>query len=158
MFVRWKRKQRKGQPTGERRFTGEWRDPDPWFLERYPDLDWKPYEVSYPIIREEWLRSAVLVESVRINGQPRQRTIRYLGSIRECHLDLEGQYSIFHRGYFWQSADTNLESLDLSDLERARIIAALEDVVPRPDPEESAQAHERARERIAVLTAGMGRT
>ncbi len=158
MFVRWKRQRRKDQFAGERRFTGEWRDPDPWMVERYPDIDWKPYEVSQQVTREEWLRSAVLVESVRINGQPRQRTVRYLGSIRECHLDLEGQYSIFHRGYFWRSVDANLETLDISDLERARIVATLEDVVPRPDPGESAQAHKRAEDRIAVLTAGMGRT
>jgi len=157
MFVRWKRKQRKDRFTGEYRFTGEHREMDPAIVKRFPEYQGKSFPVRERIIREEWLLTASLVESVRINGQPRQRTIRYLGSIRECHLDLEGQSSIFHRGYFWRSADTNLESLDLSVLEQARIVATLEDVVPRPDPEESAQAHERARERIAVLTAGMGR-
>jgi hypothetical protein len=158
MFVRWKRKRRKDQRTGEYRFTGEHREMDPAIVKRFPEYQGKSFSIRKPITREEWLLTASLVESVRINGQPRQRTIRYLGSIRECHLDLEGQSSIFHRGYFWRSVDTNLASLDLSDLERARIVAGLEDVVPRPDPEEIAQAHKRAEDRIAVLTAGMGRT
>ncbi len=138
MFVRWKRKRRKDTYHVE---------PDP------PGV-----KVAYrPRIADpQWLRSAVLVESVRVDGRPRQRTIKYLGSIRECHLDLEGQYSISHRGYFWRSADANLERLDLSDLERARIVAALGDVVPRPDPEESAQALERAEARLAMLTASLG--
>jgi len=156
MFVRWKRKQRKDRFTGEYRFTGEHREMDPAIVKRFPEYQGKSFPVRERIIREEWLLTASLVESVRINGQPRQRTIRYLGSIRECHLDLEGQYSIFHRGYFWRSADANLERLDLSDLERAIIVAALEDVVPRPDPEERAQALERAEERIAMLSASLG--
>jgi hypothetical protein len=137
MFVRWKRKRRKDTYHFE---------PDPPGVKVYS---------RRRIADPQWLRSAVLVESVRVDGRPRQRTIKYLGSIRECHLDLEGQYSIFHRGYFWRSADANLERLDLSDLERARIIAALEDVVPRPDPEERAQALKRAEERIAMLSASL---
>jgi len=158
MFVRWKRKQRKDRFTGEYRFTGEHREMDPAIVKRFPEYQGKSFPVREQIIREEWLLTASLVESVRINGQPRQRTIRYLGSIRECHLDLEGQSSIFHRGYFWRSADTNLESLDLSVLEQARIVATLEDVVPRPDPGEIVQAHKRAEERVAILMAGTGRT
>ncbi len=138
MFVRWKRKRRKDSYHFE---------PDP------PGV-----KVTYrPRIADpQWLRSAVLVESVRVDGRPRQRTIKYLGSIRECHLDLERQSSIFHHGYFWRSADANLETLDISDLERARIVATLEDVVPRPDPEARVKALAEAEAQIATLKAGLG--
>ena len=35
------------------------------------------------------LLSAVLVKSLRINGKPRQRVVKHLGSIRQCVVDLQ---------------------------------------------------------------------
>ncbi len=112
MFVRWKRKRRRDDTSG----FGNARTVTP-----------------------QWLRSAVIVESIRVDGRPKQRILKYLGSIRECYLDPDNHASIYHWGYFWRSVDANLEQLELSDVDRVRIVAVLEDVVPRPDMAEHAQ-------------------
>ncbi len=135
MFVRWKRKRRK----------------DTYHLEPFDPSNERSWRKRVP--DQQWLRSAVLVESVRVEGRPRQRTIRYLGSIRESYLDPENDASIFHWGDFWRTVDANLEDLNISDMDRARILAALEDVVPRPDPVAHANALEEAKARMAYLKA-----
>ncbi|MGI8405298.1 MAG: hypothetical protein ACR2OE_11150 [Thermomicrobiales bacterium] len=131
MFVRWKRTPRKDKHHWERPV---------------------PNEQMVRVIDPEWLRSAVLVECIRIDGKPRQRTVKYLGSIRERRLDLDDPYSISHRGYFWTSVDANLDSLGLVDSERARIVGAIEAVVPRPSTEAAPQAHHDLEERIARIS------
>ncbi len=131
MFVRWKRSPRKDKHHWELPVSGG------RFIK---------------IVDPEWLRSAVLVECIRIDGKPRQRTIKYLGSIRERRLDLDDPYSISHRGYFWTSADANLDSLSLADNERARIVEAIEAIVPRPSREATIKAQQDLEERIARIS------
>lgn len=135
MFVRWKRARRK----------------DSRHTEVVPGRSYNP-----PISKPEWLLSAVLVESVRIGGKPRQRIIAYLGSIRESRLDPACEYGIFHRGYFWRDATARLEALDIHESERARISAALAERVPPPDPEEHAQARADVEHREAQLRNRLG--
>ena len=83
---------------------------------------------------EEWGTASLvarLVESRRVNGKPRQRTVAYLGSIRDTHVEDAGC-----RGFFWCEADRRLSELGLSDDERGRIDARLSAVVPRPTLDE----------------------
>jgi hypothetical protein len=87
---------------------------------------------------DEWTRSAVLVESVRTAAGPRQKVLGYLGSIEEQYLGQVG-----HRVGFWASAEARLDELGPTAEERARIVAALEAVVPRPTDEERAAQEER---------------
>jgi hypothetical protein len=74
--------------------------------------------------------SAVLVEGRRGGGGPRQRVVRYLGSIRDA--DVEGERAAPARGRFWASADRHLEGLGLPADQRRAVEAALRAVVPRP--------------------------
>jgi hypothetical protein len=132
MFVRWKRKRRKDDRRG-------------WGKDQ--------------IVTPQWLLSAVLVESVRINGKPRQRTIRYLGSIREQYLDLSEGASTARRFHFWRGVEWSLDQLELSDLDRVRIIAAIEERVPQPTSEDIQRNNERRDElehRLKVLQARAG--
>jgi hypothetical protein len=78
-----------------------------------------------------WIKSAVLVESVRTDRGPRQRHVAYLGTIRE---GCEGMYR--NRVDFWRKVDYQLDQVGpviLPRAERARIVAVLAAVVPRPD-------------------------
>ncbi len=84
-----------------------------------------------------YLLSAALTESHRVNGKPRQRTIAYLGSIRNECIDLP---FCLPRRDFWQRVTTRLDALDLSASERATIEDVLGRVVPRPSEEEIAAA------------------
>ena len=78
--------------------------------------------------------SAVLVESIRVNGKPRQKIIKFLGSIGEDSLN-----RVFHRRDFWNTSEKNLSALDLSDETMDKIITRLKEVVPRPSEEEIEQ-------------------
>jgi hypothetical protein len=67
MFVRWKKRKS---------------------VDKHPGHQWrKAGELTY---------SAELVESMRINGKPRQRVIVFLGSIKQSELA-----SVTSRYYFW---------------------------------------------------------
>ena len=68
---------------------------------------------------------AVLVESVRIDGKPRQRHIAYLGSV---HHDPDVHY----RAWWWHHMTARLDALGnrLPPDERPKIEAALADKVP----------------------------
>ena len=83
--------------------------------------------------------SAVLVESVRINGRPKQRHVAFLAGIAEDRInDSMGQLR------FWETALSKLDSLSnrVSADDRARIESAIAERVPRP----SKQALERFRQ------------
>ena len=68
------------------------------------------------------LLSAVLVESHRVDGKPRQNVIAYLGGIREIRINVSEQY---HRE-FWLSVDDHLNALQLDPDIRAKIEASIE--------------------------------
>src|SRR5215212_3071477 len=54
---------------------------------------------------EEILR-AVVVESRRVGGKPRQRVVRYLGTIRESDISFPRPMSLDR---FWQQVDAGLD-------------------------------------------------
>ena len=97
-------------------------------------------------------RAAVLVECRRVGGQPRQRVVRYLGSIREERLG-----SVAARARFWQGVDEKLGAVPLTPSERTRAEAALAAVVPRPDPAEAAAEAAARAAKIGALTAELRR-
>jgi hypothetical protein len=75
--------------------------------------------------------SAVLVESRRIDGKPRQRVVRYLGSTWERQLG-----NPLERLGFWRGVDRHLAELALDDSTRERITDTLAMTVPPPSEEE----------------------
>lgn len=81
--------------------------------------------------------NAVLVESVRVNGKPRQRFICHIASIGEKRT---GAY--WHRFDFWARAGDVLDLLQLTDEARQTIEAQLTARVPYPTEEDRDRAHE----------------
>jgi hypothetical protein len=72
---------------------------------------------------------AVLLESRRVNGQPRQRLVAYVGSVTRADI-----HTLSGRTRFWAGADARLAGFTSED--RGRFVRALEDLVPRPTAEE----------------------
>jgi len=72
---------------------------------------------------------AVLVESHRIDGQPRQRLVRYLGTIRRDDV-----HRVDGRHEFWTRVDGRLAGF--APEYRERFVAAIEALVPRPTADE----------------------
>ena len=68
------------------------------------------------------LLTAVLVESRRVDGEPRQRVIAYLGGIREAYVDERERE---HRA-FWRGVDDRLDALGLDPVTRAMVEASVE--------------------------------
>ena len=89
---------------------------------------------------------AVLVESGRVNGKPRQKFVRRLASIQERYL-----MATAHREYFWERVDWRLKDLKLDADQRGRVIAALENKVARPSEAEVIQLR-REREAFSSRT------
>jgi hypothetical protein len=124
MFVRWKRRQR--TRTG-----------------------WVKRKGKYVKAREgtgEWVKSAVLVESVRTESGPRHKHVCYLGTIRERSADAYPA-----RVHFWKSADRNLDRAGLAGSERERIVLVLESVVPKPDEASREAWRARSEQRLAEI-------
>ncbi len=82
---------------------------------------------------------AVLVESHRIDGKPRQQTVAYLGSIREGLVNL-----VMRRGYFWRDVTQTLDGLGerVSRDDRAKIEARIAERVPALTAAERSEANE----------------
>ncbi len=83
------------------------------------------------------LLCAVLVESRRVDGEPRQRTVAYLGGIREgCIERFLGRHI-----QFWQDVTERLDALgdDLGPDEREKIEEALAKKVRRVTDAERAE-------------------
>jgi len=72
---------------------------------------------------------AQLVECRRVDGKPRQKVIKYLGSIHDYGRDTSG-----HQLGFWDTADRALGELTLDAAARREVEAALLAKVPRPTP------------------------
>jgi hypothetical protein len=112
---------------------------------------WKYGEVWYsPILSLHCRpRRAVLVRSVRTERGPRLQHVCYLGSFNEwfdakppdrpCPKKADGE--------FWATAERNLDKAGIAGAERQRIIASLEAVVPRTDPEPKLPPSDLAAER-----------
>ncbi len=100
------------------------------------------------------LLTAVLVESRRVNGSPRQRVVAYLGGIREAYVD---ERERAHRA-FWRGVDDRLDELELDPETRARVEASVESRVRRVTPENQAEfdaANVHLQGKIAVEIAGL---
>ena len=76
---------------------------------------------DYPLL------TAVLVESRRVDGKPRQNHVAYLASIRERSIGEPGRA---HDG-FWASVEANLDALELDNETRMKIEASIAERVPR---------------------------
>jgi hypothetical protein len=74
---------------------------------------------------------AVVAESRRIDGKPRQRLVKYLGAISRADV-----HRVDVRHKFWTRVDGRLAEFAPDD--RTRFEAALEALVPRPTAEELA--------------------
>src|SRR5271155_348891 len=74
--------------------------------------------------------SAILVESKRVDGKPRQRHVAYLGGIDSERIQ-KGYYS-----HFWDKVFDTLDRLQLSAAERERIESSVGNKVPRMSVEE----------------------
>jgi hypothetical protein len=96
--------------------------------------------------RRSWV--AVIVESRRVDGRPRQHLIRYVGSIDSSDVQL-----LSARRRFWDRADAVLAEFDQKQRERFEL--ALSAKVPRPTSEEevAAGAAFAARYRLPISTA-----
>ncbi len=93
--------------------------------------------------------SAVLVESRRVDGRPKQRYVKHLGVIPERHLESHGW-----RVGFWKTADAALASLGLPMAEREAVEAQLAARVPRPNADEAREARAELTELQATIARG----
>lgn len=88
---------------------------------------------------------AVLVENIRIDGKPRQKTIKYLSGIGENNP------SVYSRMMFWEKAEKNLASLNLAPDVQEKILASLRERVPKPSDEEFSAWREIRSQRLKEL-------
>ncbi len=89
--------------------------------------------------RDNWgpLLCAVLVESRRVDGEPRQRTVAYLGGIREGCIES----ALGHHVKFGRNVARRLDTLgdDLAPAERKKVEEALAKRVRRVTDAERAE-------------------
>jgi integrase/recombinase XerD len=74
---------------------------------------------------------AVLVRSIRVKGKPRQKIVRYLGSIRESKINKAG-----YRIAFWMKVERALKKQKVGDSIYQKILATLSKVVSLPTKDE----------------------
>lgn len=104
--------------------------------------------------RSSPLLTAVLVESRRVDGKPRQRVVAYLGGIREAYVD---KREWEHRT-FWRGVVDRLDALGLDLETRARTEASVESRVRRVTPDNQAvfdAAQVRLQRKVAVEIAAL---
>lgn len=82
--------------------------------------------------------TAEILESRRINGRPRQKSVLYLGGINRRRI---ASKDLSER--FWRRVDVKLAGLPLSPGERQKIEVAILRVVPRDKRERRKQAEAR---------------
>ena len=100
-----------------------------WNRRKRTKAGWRKKEGDY--------LSAVLVESCRIDGKPRQKSIKHLGSIGEERLN-----NVYDRRLFWEKAEKSMDSLPLSPDIKLKLTASLERVVSKPTEEDIIKDHE----------------
>jgi hypothetical protein len=108
--------------------------------------------------RKPWhspLLTATLVESRRVDGQPRQRVVAYLGAIREARARDPELPDLQFR--FWTQVSARLDRLAnrLSPEQRAAIEARLAERVSRPTAEEAAAAEAKITAEIEAWYKGL---
>jgi hypothetical protein len=90
---------------------------------------------------QDVLLSASLVESVRIDGLPRQKTILHLGSILQSKARSSGSEDYITRDvkaqiHFWAKVFSRLKKINLSEAEKHRLRSKIEEMVRLPEPSE----------------------
>src|SRR5687768_11322284 len=102
MFVKWKRR-----PVGANRSYGG-----------------SPYNEQHLI--------AVLVRSERVDGKPRQKLVKYLGTIRDSYIEpgsITNEYvrarAINAKEWFWRRVSSVLAETEMTPSERERAEAAV---------------------------------
>ena len=125
MFIRWQKRTRKSPAFGMhygRRGGISFREVEGRL--QIPDVHWR----------------AILVESCRVDGKPRQRHIAYLGGITESAIELHVPNQ---RGFFWNEVMDRLDKLDnhIDKDERTKIEATIAKRVPRLSEKEKKQAN-----------------
>ena len=104
-------------------------------------------------VPDERIRYAVLVESRRVEGKPRQRVIRHLAAIRDG--DLRHPMTVDR---FWTQVDGHLGELGIHGAARLAMEATIAERVSRPDPEALAE-HRRSFEawKAGIVALAQGR-
>jgi len=97
---------------------------------------------------------AVLVESVRVDGRPRQRFVAHIAGYNEGDSRRAREMQAV---YFWRQAEGRLNTLNLATDLRARVEAKLAERMPRPSPEFLAELKRRAAEFNAKIFGGADR-
>lgn len=87
-----------------------------------------PDSVLMQPAREDYALDAVLVESRRVDGQPRQRHVGHLASIREHELIAGWPYALDR---FWAAVERRLIALAVPEGDRDRVRDTLAKRVPR---------------------------
>ena len=91
---------------------------------------------------------AVLVESVRVNGKPRQNFVCHLAKVREA--ELTERYLPF---YFWKKVTEKLNSMSLDESERVKIEQQLAVKIRRPSDAETVEYWQEYEKCFAELAA-----
>jgi hypothetical protein len=109
MYIRWQYRWRAGRPQ----FDPYWQDD------------------GTPVQDVHW--SAIIVESTRVNGKPKQRHVAYLAGFTESAIKIDAQ-----RCFIWDSITDRLDRLGnrITPADRQKIEAAVAEKVPRPTPVE----------------------
>jgi hypothetical protein len=79
---------------------------------------------------DEQVWCAVLVESRRVDGKPRQRVVRHLATIREGDFTMPMTVD-----RFWKQVDAALAAVGISGAVLEAAEGKIAAVVPHPDPE-----------------------
>lgn len=87
------------------------------------EIKWRSSEPRYGLY-------AVLLESERVDGKPVQRFVKYLASIEEGDVNRP-----LVQAQFWRKVRAGLDEIGVSQQERAKIEAKLQETVPFPSVE-----------------------
>jgi hypothetical protein len=123
MFVRWMRRRRYKRVRRTEQVSC---DPCDW----YPNG--RRLEVTSEFETIGWTRYASLVESVRTQAGPRHKFITHLASIPEGRERDEDPDDGPRRRFWWRAA-RRLRDARIGRADLAKVVAALEAVVPLPD-------------------------
>jgi hypothetical protein len=74
-----------------------------------------------------------LVESVRVDGKPRQRFVAHL-----AHIDTPLMSEALHQGLFWRDVEKRFNELALDEDARGKVRQKLLETVPLPDAAKAA--------------------
>lgn len=96
----------------------------------------------------EEILSAVVVESHRVDGKPRQQVVRYIGTIYASDISQPRPMSLDR---FWGQVDGALDELGVHGAVRMAMETTIATTVPRPDPADV----ERTRQEFAAWKGGM---